>query len=200
MIIVGLTGSIGMGKSTVTAMFEELGAAVWSADQAVHRLYAPGGAGAKALGAEFPEAITANGVDRARLSALVVDHPDRMRRLEAIIHPLVTADRQAFLEQAAARNAEIAVLDIPLLFERGYESQFDAVVVVTAPRDVQRTRVLARPGMTAQKFEALLARQTPDDQKRARSDYVVHTDGPLGETRKQVAGVMAALKSNAGKK
>lgn len=197
MIVVGLTGSIGMGKSTVSKMFGELGAETWSADDAVHRLYAPGGAGAAALGEAFPEAVVDGAVDREKLSTLVMNNPDALTALEMIVHPLVAADRKAFLEDAAVRGVGIAVLDIPLLFERGYENQFDATVVVSAPPDVQRVRVLSRPGMTAEKFEALLARQLSDVEKRARADYVVSTDRPLEETRAEVATIMTALKVRA---
>lgn len=197
MITVGLTGSIGMGKSTVTQMFAELGAAVWNADEAVHRLYAPGGPGAAALAEDFPEAVADGGVDRAKLSALLMDNPEKLSRLEAIIHPLVAADRSAFLEGASRGGAEIAVLDIPLLFESGYDPMFDTTVVVTAPGDVQRERVLDRSGMTGEKFETLLARQMSDEEKRARADYVISTDGPFEETRAEVARVMAAIRQRA---
>ncbi len=193
MIVVGLTGSIGMGKSTVTAMFAEAGAAVWNADDAVHRLYAKGGAAVAPVAAEFPEAVKDGAIDRQALSALVLGDPARLKRLEAIVHPLVAADRAGFLESAAARGEKLAVLDIPLLFETGAEASFDAVVVVSAPYKVQRARVLARPGMSAEKFEAILAKQVPDAEKRAQADYVIDTDRPLEETREEVKAVVADL-------
>lgn len=195
MILVGLTGSIGMGKSTVTRMFAALGAAVWNADDAVHRLYAKGGAAVGPVGKEFPEAVAGGAVDRDKLSALALGAPEKLKRLEAIVHPLVAKDREDFLNRAKWDGAEIAVLDIPLLFEKGYETGFDAVVVVSAPADVQRARVLARPGMSEEKFEAILAQQMPDAEKRARADYVIHTGQALEATQGEVETVMADLKT-----
>lgn len=194
MITVGLTGSIGMGKSTALAMFAAEGAAVWNADDAVHRLYAKGGAGVGAVGARFPSSIRGGAVDREALSRLVLDDAAALADLEAIIHPLVSADRAAFLDQAAREGAELAVLDIPLLFEKSYEKYFDAVVVVSAPPDVQKARVLARPGMTDRKFRSILMKQTPDAEKRRRADHVINTGVPLEQTREQVRAVVAALK------
>ena len=189
MIIVGLTGSIGMGKSTVAAMFEDLGAAIWNADDAVHRLYAKDGAAVEPINNAFPEAITGDAVDRDRLSEIVLKDPVALRKLEAIVHPLVAADRVSFLEQAKAQSAEIALMDIPLLFETGQADSFDVVVVVSAAEDVQRKRVLERPGMTVEKLDAILKRQMPDAEKRARADYVIPTDIPLEETKKSVRDV-----------
>lgn len=194
MITVGLTGSIGMGKSTALAMFAAEGAAVWNADDAVHRLYAKDGAGVGAVGARFPSSIRGGAVDREALSRLVLDDAAALADLEAIIHPLVSADRAAFLDQAAREGAELAVLDIPLLFEKSYEKYFDAVVVVSAPPDVQKARVLARPGMTDRKFRSILMKQTPDAEKRRRADHVINTGVPLEQTREQVRAVVAALK------
>ncbi|HPE31716.1 MAG TPA: dephospho-CoA kinase [Parvularculaceae bacterium] len=194
MIVVGLTGSIGMGKSTVLKMFEALGAAAWNADDAVHRLYAKGAAGALAVAKDFPEAIVDGAVDREKLAALVLGNPEKLRRLEEIVHPLVSDDRADFLARAESDHVDIVMLDIPLLFEKSYEEMFDAIVVVSAPADVQRARVLARPGMTEAKFEAILAQQTPDAEKRARADYVIDTGLPLEETKAQVEGVMSELK------
>jgi len=194
MIVVGLTGSIGMGKSTVLKMFEGLGAAVWNADDAVHRLYAKDGAGVAAVGHDFPEAIVNGVVDREKLATLVLGKPEKLRRLEEIVHPLVSDDRADFLTRAENDRAEIVMLDIPLLFEKSYEEMFDAVVVVSAPADVQRARVLARPGMSEAKFAAILAQQTPDAEKRARADYVIDTGLPLEATKAQVEGVMSELK------
>lgn len=195
MIVAALTGSIGMGKSTVLAMFADLGAAVWSADQAVHRLYAKEGRAVTPVAAAFPGVVIDGAVDRERLSAHVINDPERMRALEAIVHPLVGEDRAAFIERAKRDGSEIAVLDIPLLFEGGGESAFDAVIVVSAPADVQRSRVLARPGMTAAKFEAILARQTPDEEKRRRADYVISTGQSLDATRMEVEIVVADLRT-----
>lgn len=193
MISIGLTGSIGMGKSTVLDMFKELGAKVWSADEAVHRLYARDGAAVGAMGAEFPGCVVGGAVDRDRLSRLILGDPEKFARAEAIIHPLVADDREKFLENAKKSGARLAVLDIPLLFEKGYQTGFDAVVVVSAPAEVQRRRVLARPGMHAEKFEEILKRQTPDAEKRRRADYVVSTDQSLEATRRDVAQIVAEL-------
>lgn len=193
MIKIGLTGSIGMGKSTVLAMFADLGAAVWDADEAVHRLYGKGGAGAKAVGAMFPEAIVDGAVDRAALAREVLGDAQAMQALEEMIHPLVGADREGFMQAAANSGAEAAVFDIPLLFENGTEKFFDVTVVVSAPADVQRARVLARPGMSEQKFEAILALQTPDAVKRQHADYVIDTSLPLDETRAQVSAAYGEI-------
>lgn len=198
MITVGLTGSIGMGKSTVTRMFADEGAAVWNADDAVHRLYAKGGAGVAAIGERFPDAIVNGAVDRDVLSKLVLDDAAALADLEAIIHPLVSADRADFLDNAARAGADIAALDIPLLFEKGYEKFFDAVIVVSAPATVQKTRVMARPGMTEKKFRSILMKQTPDSEKRRRADYVIDTGVSLDETRRQARAVVAALKKRFG--
>ena len=194
MIVVGLTGSIGMGKSTVLAMFAEAGAATWCADDAVHRLYAEGGAAVAPVAAAFPETVKGGAVDRETLSALALNAPDALKRLEAIVHPLVSADRTAFLEAARARGETLVVLDIPLLFETGAHDAFDAVVVVSAPAQTQRARVLARPGMTAKKLDAILARQAPDADKRAKADHVIDTGVSLEETRRQVEAAVRALR------
>ncbi len=195
MITVGLTGSIGMGKSTVAAMFADEGASVWDADAAVRRLYAPGAPGFLAVRERFPEAVGEGGVDREKLSSLVLNDAVALADLEAIVHPLVGADRGAFIDEAARAGAEIVVLDIPLLFEKGSEKFFDVVVVVSAPADVQRARVLARPGMTEKKFRSILMKQTPDAEKRRRAAYVIDTGVSLEETREQVRAVMERLKS-----
>ena len=194
MIVLGLTGSIGMGKSTTAAMFEALGVPVYDADAAVHALYAAGGGAAAAVAAAFPGVTGPDGgVDRAALGARVVGDPEALRRLEAVVHPLVGAHRAAFFAEVA--DAEVAVVDTPLLFETGGERSVDAVAVVSAPADVQRARVLARPGMTAAKLAAILARQTPDADKRARADFVIDTGRGLDAARAQVADVLAALKT-----
>lgn len=183
MIKIGLTGSIGMGKTTVALMLEEFGAARWSADDAVHRLYEKGGDAVAPIEAAFPTAIVNGRVDREKLSALVLGDPDKLRRLEAIVHPLVSVDRERFGEDAANRGVRAVVFDIPLLFENNTEDMFDAVIVVSALETVQRARVLARPGMTEAKLDAILAEQTPDAEKRRRADYVIDTGQTLDETR-----------------
>ena len=193
MIVVGLTGSIGMGKSTVAQAFADAGAAVWDADAAVHALYAPGGAGARAVARLAPQAVDADGVDRAALRAAALADPGLLARIEAAVHPLVAADRAAFLARARAEGAGIAVCDVPLLFETGAEADFDAVVVVSAPADAQRARVLARPGMTPQALEAILSRQTPDAEKRARADFVIDTGKTVEAAQAQARAVLAAL-------
>ena len=197
MLTVGLTGSIGMGKSTVTAMFAALGAAVWNADDAVHRLYAPSGRAVPFVAARFPDAVVDGAVDRDRLSKCVLDEPSALADLEAIVHPLVAEDRALALTDAARQGVDVAVLDIPLLFEKGLEKFVDATVVVSAPFDMQRERVLARPGMSERKFRAILAKQTPDAVKRRLADYVIDTGVSLEATRAQVAEVYAALLARA---
>ena len=194
MIIVGLTGSIGMGKSTTSAMFEAEGVPVYDADAEVHALYAPGGAAAPPIEAAFPGVTRGGGVDRALLSERVVGDAEAMKRLEAIVHPLVGASRLTFFEAAREAGADIVVLDIPLLFETGGHKAMDAVVVVSAPPELQRERVLARPGMSPEKFEAILARQTPDAEKRALAHFVIDTSQGLESAREQVRAVLAALR------
>lgn len=194
MIVVGVTGSIGMGKTTVAKMFEDEGAAIWGADAAVHRLYAKGGAAVPDVAARFPAAIVDGAVDRQRLTALVMNDAPALADLEEIVHPLVAEDRARFVTDAARAGADIVVLDIPLLFEKGGDKLLDATVVVSAPADVQRDRVLARPGMTEKKFRAILMKQTPDSEKRRRADYVIETQGSIEKTRAEVARVMRDLK------
>lgn len=197
MKIVGLTGSIGMGKSTVAAMLRDLGVPVFDADAAVHELQGPGGALVPAIEAAFPGTTGALGVDRGTLGPLVLHDNAAMARLEAIVHPAVAAERGAFL--AAHRGAPLVVFDIPLLFEKGGAQGMDAVIVVSAPADIQRVRVLARPGMSADKFDAILARQMPDAEKRARATYVVDTGVPLAETRDRLAAVVACILADEGR-
>ncbi|MCG8441201.1 MAG: dephospho-CoA kinase [Caulobacterales bacterium] len=197
MIIAGLTGSIGMGKSTTAAMFADEGAPVFDADAAVHALYEPGGAAVDAVGAAFPGVVREGRVDRAALGAEVRGNAEAFARLEAIVHPLVAAERRAFLDASRAKGAPVAILDIPLLFETGGDKDVDAVIVVSAPAKVQRERVLARPGMTESAFEAILARQTPDSVKRARADWVIDTSRGFDEARAQVRAVLAALAKRA---
>jgi dephospho-CoA kinase len=194
-LLVGLTGSIGMGKTETARMFERLGIPVHDADAAVHRLYEPGGAAFPAVAKAFPECIRGGRVDRARLSELVRANPSAIERLEAIVHPLVAANQEAFVEQAAALGSDLVVLDVPLLFETGGEARMDAVVVVSAPADTQRARVLARPGMTGELLEHILARQIPDVEKRARAHFVVETGKGLRHAFEQVKSVVAALRT-----
>ncbi|MFP1630571.1 dephospho-CoA kinase [Zhengella sp. ZM62] len=191
MRIVGLTGSIGMGKSTTAAMFAEAGIPVHDADAAVHRLYA--GRAAPLVEAAFPGTVVDGVVDRDRLGKAVIGNGEAMKKLETIVHPLVREEERAFLDKAREAGAPFAVLDIPLLFETGGQDRVDAVVVVSADAAVQRERVLERPGMSEAKFEAILARQVPDDEKRARADFVIDTGHGLDAARAQVADVIAAL-------
>lgn len=195
MLVLGLTGSIGMGKSTTGAMFQAEGVPVYDSDAAVHALYATGGAAVAPVEAAFPGVVVDGAIDRARLSARVVGDPEALAKLEAIVHPLVGAHRIGFFEKAQAEGHEIVVLDIPLLFETGGEKKVDKVVVVSAPADVQRARVLARPEMTPEKFEAILARQTPDADKRARADFVIETGEGLEHARDQVRDVLTLLRT-----
>ncbi len=188
---IGLTGSIGMGKSTTAEMFAEAGVAVWDADAAVHRLYQPGAAGAEAIRGLVPEAVTEAGVDRDRLRAAIAERPGLLKQVEALIHPLVTFDRSQFYRDAAA---DVTLADVPLLYETGAADQFDAVVVVTAPAELQRERVLARPGMTEEALQTILARQMPDADKRARADYIVDTSRGLDDARAQVAEILSRVR------
>ncbi len=190
-ITLGLTGSIGMGKSTVAAMFAEAGVPVFDADAAVHALQAPNGRLVAEIEAAFPATTGANGVDRAALGAIVLGDPAALARLEAIVHPAVGEERAAFLARHAA--APIVLFDVPLLFETGGESRVDHVVVVSAPPEVQRSRVLERRAMTPEKLDAILARQLPDQEKVARADFVVPTGGSLDATRRAVAAIIACL-------
>ena len=194
MIRLALTGSIGMGKSTTAALFAQAGAAVYDADAAVHALYRAGGEGGPALAALFPDVVGPDGaVDREALSAKVKANAGVLPVLEAVVHPLLARGREAFLQASEAAGARVAVFDIPLLFETGTAGGFDAVVVASAPPALQRARVLARPGMDADKLERLLARQTPDADKRARADFVVETDRGVDHARAQVEAIMAAV-------
>ena len=194
MIIVGLTGSIGMGKSTTAAMVAAEGAPVYDADAEVHALYARGGAAVGPVGEAFPGVVVDGAVDRTLLSQKVVGDAGAMKRLEAIVHPLVGMSRAGFFEKAQADGADIVILDIPLLFETGGEKRVDAVVVVSAPADVQRQRVLARPGMDEAKLDAILARQMADVDKRARAHFVIDTGQGLEAARRQVRDVLRKLR------
>lgn len=190
----GLTGSIGMGKSTTARLFAEEGCAVWDADAAVHRLYAKGGAGVAPIAAVFPEAVEGGAVDRGRLREIIAADARTLERIEAIIHPLVARDRAEFV---TAQDADVTVLDIPLLYETGGENALDAVAVVSVAPEVQRERVLARGTMTAADFETILARQVPDVEKRARADYVIETD-TMEHARAQVRAVLAQIREGRG--
>lgn len=194
MIVIGLTGSIGMGKSTVAQMFAEAGAPAFNSDDAVHALYAKGGAAVAPVEAAFPGVAKDEAIDRAALSLRVVDNPEAIKRLEAIVHPLVRQAQIAFLETHRHAGAKAAVLDIPLLFESGAAERVNKVVVVSAPADVQKARVMARPGMTEEKYAYLLSRQMPDAEKRARADFIIDTGGALDATRAQVRAVLDALR------
>ena len=190
--VLGLTGSIGMGKSATAAMFSARGVPVHDSDAAVHALYGPGGAAAQAIGQAFPGTLTPEGgVDRPALREAVLGDPEKLRRLEAIVHPLVGAEARAFLARHAA--APLVVLDIPLLFETGGQARCDAVLVVTAPPEVQRARVLARPGMTGAAFEAILAKQMPDAEKRARAEHVIDTSRGFASAEAEVEALIARL-------
>ncbi|MDB2407432.1 dephospho-CoA kinase [Jannaschia sp.] len=188
MIVLGLTGSIGMGKTTTAALFAARGVPVWDADAAVHRLYGPGGAAVTPLAAAFPDVVRNETVDRSILREIVTTDPAGLKRIEAIVHPLVAADRAAFL---AETDAPLVLLDIPLLFETGL--QVDTSITVTAPPDVQRDRVLSRGTMTEAIFEDILSRQMPDVEKRARADYVIETTTPEAAAR-QVDTILEELR------
>jgi dephospho-CoA kinase len=197
MVVLGLTGSIGMGKSTAAGMFRERGAPVHDSDAVVHRLYA--GAAAPLIEAAFPGVVENGVVDRTLLGQRVLGDGAAMKRLEAIVHPLVRAEENAFLAQAAASRAPVAVLDIPLLFETGGEARVDVIAVVSAPAEEQRRRVLARPGMTEEKFRQILARQTPDAEKRRRAHFVVDTGHGMEPARRQIRDILRALTGMAGR-
>lgn len=192
-LILGLTGSIGMGKSTVAQMLRDLGVPVFDADAAVHELQGPGGALLPAIEAAFPGTTGPQGVDRPKLGAAVFGDREKLARLEAIVHPAVAAMRRDFLKSNA--DQLLVVFDIPLLYEKGGAQGLDVVAVVSAPPEMQRERVLARPGMTVEKFEQILSLQVPDAEKRERADFVIDTGKSLDETREQVAGIVAALDS-----
>jgi dephospho-CoA kinase len=196
MIKLALTGSIGMGKSATAAMFAARGVPVYDADAAVHKAYAPGGEAVAPLEWAFRGIIGEDGgIDRALLRAKVARRPDMMKKLESIVHPIVAGAQRAFLAKAEADGADIVVLDIPLLFETGGDKRVDAIVVVTAPEDVQRARVMQRGGMTEAEFEAILARQTPDSVKRRGADFVINTGFGFPYAEAQVDEILKALRS-----
>lgn len=199
MLLIGLTGSIGMGKSETSKMFASQGVPVYDADAAVHALYAAGGAAVAPIGEAFPGVIRDGAIDREELGSRVLGAPEELKRLEKIIHPLVGISQLEFLQNAEKSGAPMVVLDIPLLFETGGETRVDVSVVVTAPADMQRQRVLARPGMSARKFEAILAKQVPDAQKREKADFVVDSSRGLEPAMEDVKGIIEALKDRKGK-
>ncbi|KPF67818.1 dephospho-CoA kinase [Bosea sp. AAP35] len=195
--ILGLTGSIGMGKSTTARLFLECGIPVHDADASVHRLYR--GRAVAPIGEAFAGVVVEGAVDRQRLSAAVLGRPEALRRLETIIHPLVREEEEAFLRRCRETGEKLAVLDVPLLFETGGEGRCDAVLVVSAPAEVQRERVLARPEMTPEKFAAILARQLPDRQKRAAAHFIVDTSRGVLAARRQVGSIVRALAGRPGR-
>jgi dephospho-CoA kinase len=197
MLVIGLTGSIGMGKSAAAAHFRARGVTVCDADAEVHRLY--DGEAVPAIAAAFPEAVRGGKVDRALLALEVAGSPKKLKRLEAIVHPKVVKAEIDFLREAEKRGAALAVLEIPLLFETDAHSRVDVTVVVSAPEEVQRARVLARPGMTPAKFEALLKRQLSDQEKRARADFVVDTGTSLADMGRQIDKLIESLEGREGR-
>lgn len=197
MIVLGLTGSIGMGKSVTARLFAEAGVPVHDADATVHRLYE--NEAVPLIEAAFPGTTSDGKVDRTKLAARVLGDDAAIKRLERIVHPLVREAEQRFLAEAEARGAPIVVLDIPLLFETGGEKRVEAVVVVTAPPDLQRARALERPGMTEAKLDAILAKQMPDSEKRARAHFIVDSSGGIDSARDQVRGILQAVAANRDK-
>ena len=194
MILLGLTGSIGMGKSTTAAVFREAGVPVYDADAEVHASYAPGGACVEPVGEAFPGVVKDGAVDREALRKAVLGKPEELKRLNSVVHPIIGALRRTFFDEAQAAGADLVVLDIPLLLEGGGERGMDAVAVVTAPPEMQRERVLQREGMTAEHFEAILAHQMPDAEKRARADFVIDTSQGLEPVRRQVDEILAIMR------
>lgn len=188
MLLLGLTGSIGMGKSTTARLFEEAGVPVYDADATVHKVYE--GEAVPAVEAAFPGSTVDGKVDRQKLSALVVNNPEAMKRLETIVHPMLRSHQLKFLSDAEKSGAPVAVLDVPLLYETGGENRVDAVVVVTTAPDVQRERILARDNMTPDKLDAILARQLPDEEKRKRADFIVDTSHGLEPVRQRISEIL----------
>jgi dephospho-CoA kinase len=192
--VIGLTGSIGMGKTTTAKLFADEGVPVWSADDAVHRIYSKGGAAVSSVNKLCPVAVIQGAVDREALSDWIVAEPDRLGQVEEVVHPLVAADRQSFIDESIA---QVILVDVPLLFETGADKDVDAVVVVTAPGEEQRRRVLERDGMTAAKLDMILAKQLPDVEKRTRADFVVETTS-LESARKAVQDILGQVRDGMG--
>ena len=194
MKVIGLTGSIGMGKSTTAAMFREAGIPVYDADAEVHKAYDVGGAAVEPVGAAFPGVVREGRIDREELRKRVLGNPEALKVLNGIVHPIVGRARAAVFQEAEAAGADMVILDIPLIFETGGEKNMHKVIVVSAPPEMQRARVLAREGMTPERLDAILAQQVPDAEKRARADYVVDTGRGLEHAREQVAAIIADLR------
>lgn len=199
MLLIGLTGSIGMGKSQTAQIFAEEGVPVYDADAAVHRLYAPGGRAVEPVAALFPETLRDGGIDRAILSTFVIDQPEALRELEKIVHPLVGQEQRSHLLSLAEKGHQQVVLDIPLLFEKQGASRVDVVVVVSAPPDLQRHRVMQRPNMSEEKFLDILSKQVPDAEKRAQADYVVDSSISVDDARRQVRDILQDLEGRPGR-
>ena len=197
MIILGLTGSIAMGKSETARMFREAGVPVFDADEAVHALYSESGDAVKPISEHFPEAIINGAVDRTELGQIVLNNQEYLKVLESIVHPLVQNQRSNFLQSSERQGQPIVVLDIPLLFETHGESQVDKIVVVSAPAELQRSRALARPGMTEEKLESILAKQMPDSEKRKRADFIVDSSRGLDYARQQVEDIIETVTQSA---
>lgn len=197
MLRIGLTGSIGMGKSATAELLRQAGVPVFDSDATVHQLYAPGGAAVEPVGKVFEGVVIDGAIDRSRLSDALSSDPHGFRRLEAIVHPLVNDAREAFVATIAEAGHDIVVFDVPLLFETGGHRQVDAVIVVHAPDDVRRARVLQRPGMTAAKLDAIIARQMDDSSKLAQADHVIETSGGLADAERQVSEIIKLLKARA---
>ncbi len=196
MLVLGLTGSIGMGKSTTVALFEKEGMPCYDADGAVHRLYEKGGRGAVAIAEVFPAALKDGAVDRSELAKIVLKDATALATLEGLIHPLLVSERQAFLRKNAAQDAFAVLLDIPLLFEKGDRKDFDYIITVSAPANIQRQRVLARPDMTAEKFAVICDKQMPDAQKRTLSDFVVDSSVSVADAHRQIKQIMTKIRSD----
>ncbi len=198
MIVAGLTGSMAMGKTETARMFAALGVPVFDADAEVHRLYAKEGEAVSAIGKKFPQAIVNGAVDRQRLAELVQKDPEVLKTLENIVHPLVRKAENEFVRRCRAENRPLAILDIPLLIETGRQHDVDRIIVVSAPADVQRSRALARPGMTPEKFQAIASRQVPDSEKRRQAHFIVDSSQDLDRTLAQVKAIVAILTQEAG--
>lgn len=199
MLLIGLTGSIGMGKSETAKMFQKLDVPVYDADAAVHAIYAKGGAAVEPIRALFPSAVIDDAVDRPALAREVIGLPEQMAKLEAVVHPLVGESQLSFLRQAQNEGHQMVLLDIPLLYETGGEKRVDVVVVVSAPYHIQEQRVLARPGMDMAKFAAIHAKQVPDEEKKKRADFIVESDKGLDHAFDQVKTIVETLKTREGK-